>query len=78
MYAGEKHAMLALKWPSLELCILNNSRRYFLFEIARAGRVWPQYENLDSISRKLINQATSYWVNVNDIQFLRVPSVFTL
>jgi len=60
MYAGEKHAMLALKWPSLKLCILNNSRRYFLLEIARAGRVWPQYEKLDSISRKLINQVASY------------------
>lgn len=37
MYAGEKHAMLALKWTSLELCILNNSRRYLLFEIAACG-----------------------------------------
>jgi hypothetical protein len=37
MYPGEKHAMLALKWTFPELCILNNSRRYFLFEIAACG-----------------------------------------
>lgn len=37
IYAGEKHAMLALKWTSPEFCILNISRRYFLFVIAACG-----------------------------------------
>jgi hypothetical protein len=70
MSAGEKHAMLALKWTSAGLCTLNNSRRCLLFGIAACrtfGSMETRVRYLEKYTSSIKRPQTEWqWVTVLD------------